>query len=236
VSLVLTLFCPARGFSSDAAGAARFAVPVLCTENPAARTKVRGTAVVVDSSGIILTAAHVILESRPSCVLTIVVPNDDWSRALGFHPFSVQHCVTNELLDIALCRIQPLENSRDWAYVRSARIRMRNLPPDSPVTITGFTGWGFSPTVARGRLTSPQQLYRLQDGCYCDFAVNVMTHAGMSGSPLVTEQGEVIGLITTAGTGKFRGISFGTSLERAAAFLRKAGLNPALASNIAGHK
>jgi len=73
-------------------------------------------------------------------------------------------------------------------------------------------------------MISPRQRYRRQDGCYCDFAVDAVTHEGMSGSPLVTEEGDVIGLITTAGSGKFRGISFGTTFEGAAAFLRKAGL------------
>ena len=217
--------CPKA--SAGAASAARFAVPVLCTQNPVARTKARGTAIVVDLSGIMVTAAHVVLDSQSSCTLTLLVPNDEWSRATRFHPFSVEPCVTSQLLDIALCRIHPSESTRDWSYLQAARIRMQSPRPDSLLTITGFTGWGIFPTVKQGSFVSPQQLYRRQDGCYCDFAVDTVTFEGMSGSPLVTSAGEVVGLITTAGTGKFRGISFGTSFERAAAFLRKAGLNPA---------
>jgi Trypsin-like peptidase domain len=101
---------------------------------------------------------------------------------------------------------------------------MQVAAPQSLVTIPGFTGWSLFPTVVRGRIASPRLFYRRQDGCYCDFAVDTVTYDGMSGSPLVTEQGDVIGLITTAGTGKFRGLSFGTTFEGAAAFLRKAGL------------
>ena len=224
------LLHPVPAFATDASASAapRFAVPILCTEaQSAARTKARGTAVVVDLSGIILTAAHVVSQSQLFCTLTALVPNDEWTRASGFRPFSVEQCVTNELLDIALCRIKPRGNNRDWSYLRAASIRMQIPPPASSVVITGFTGWGYFPTVVHGRIASPQQLYRRQDGCYCDFAVDTLTYEGMSGSPLVTEQGDVIGLITTAGTGKFRGISFGTSFERAAAFLRKAGLTSA---------
>jgi len=114
----------------------------LCTQNPSSRTKARGTAVVVDSAGVILTAAHVV-DSQSSCTLTLLVPNDEWSRASRFHPFSVQQCATNALLDIALCRISPLEDVRDWSYLKPARLRIQNTPPGAMVTITGFTSWGF---------------------------------------------------------------------------------------------
>jgi hypothetical protein len=46
----------------------------------------------------------------------------------------------------------------------------------------------------------------------------------MSGSPVISMQGEVLGILTLAGTGKFRGVSFGTSLEEAADFLKAEGL------------
>ena len=215
-------------------GAPRFALPVLCTENPSARTKVRGTAVVLDTRGIILTAAHVVAEIHPSCALTVLVPNDDWSRALGFHAFSVRDCSANEPLDLALCHIRPIENTADWSYLRAATAEMRTPLPGSNVGITGFTGWGMSPTVVSGRIVPPAQIYRRQDGCYCDFAVSVTSHAGMSGSPILTNDGKVSGIVTTAGTGKFRGITFGTTLERAANFLNEAGF-VATASHTADH-
>jgi len=205
--------------------APRFAVPILCTDSQlGARTRTRGTAVIVSSTGIIVTAAHVVSGSQPPCKLTAVIPNAEWSRASAFRPFLLESCSTNELLDIALCHIQPIGTGGEWSWVQAARVRIEIPPAESLITITGFTGWGFFPTVVRARMISPRQRYRRQDGCYCDFAVDAVTHEGMSGSPLVTEEGDVIGLITTAGSGKFRGISFGTTFEGAAAFLRKAGL------------
>lgn len=203
--------------------AARFAVPVLCTDNQlAAHTKARGTAVVIDASGLILTAAHVILDANLYCTLTVLIPSDDWSRASKFYPFAVQQCAADQLLDIAVCRITPLDKLKDWGFLRTASLRMQGWTPSAFATITGFTGWGWFPTVLRGQLLPPQ-LYHTHEGCYCDVAVNVETHEGMSGSPIVDDSGEVIGVVTLAGTGKFRGMSFGTSMANALGFLRKHG-------------
>src|ERR1051326_1640183 len=101
---------------------------------------------------------------------------------------------------------------------------MKTPSPNSTVNIAGFTGWGMAPTMVSGHIVPPAQIYRRQDGCYCNFAVDVTSHAGMSGSPILTIDGKVAGVVTTAGTGKFRGITFGTTLERAGAFLHEAGL------------
>ena len=208
-----------------AATAPRFAVPILCTDNQhAAHTRSHGTAVIVDASGVILTAAHVILEAQLDCTLTVLAPNDEWSRASKFYGFAVQQCSADQLLDIAICRITPLDRLKDWSFLRPANLRTHGWMAGASATITGFTGWGWFPTVLRGQLLPPQ-LYHTQEGCYCDLAVNVETHAGMSGSPIVDESGDVIGVVTLAGTGKFRGVSFGTSMANAVAFLRKHGWN-----------
>ena len=210
------------------AAAARFAVPVLCTDNQlAAHTKARGTAVIVDATGVIVTAAHVILEAGLYCTLTVLVPNDEWSHASKFYAFAVQQCSADQQLDIAVCRIKPLETLKDRSFVRSASIRALGWTPNAFATITGFTGWGWFPTVVRGQILPPQ-LYHTHEGCYCDVAVNVETHEGMSGSPIVDEGGKVIGVVTLAGTGKFHGISFGTSMANAVGFLRKHGFSGAI--------
>jgi len=208
--------------------APRFAVPILCTDNQhAAHTKARGTAVVVDASGVILTAAHVVLEAKLYCTLTALIPNEEWSRASKFYAFAVQQCSTDSLLDIAVCRITPLDRLKDWSFLRVANIRTQGWKPAASATITGFTGWGWFPTVLRGQLLPPQ-LYHTREGCYCDVAVSVETHEGMSGGPIVDEGGAVIGIVTLAGTGKFRGISFGTSMANALGFLRKHGWSGAI--------
>jgi S1-C subfamily serine protease len=208
--------------------ASRFAVPVLCTDNQlAAHTRARGTAVIIDASGVILTAAHVILDAGIYCTLTVLVPNDEWSRASKFYAFSVQKCSTDQLLDIAACRITPIDRLKDWSFLRVANIRAQAVGSGGFATVTGFTGWGWFPTVLRGQILPPQ-LYHTHEGCYCDVAINVETHEGMSGGPIVDESGILIGLITLAGTGKFRGVSFGTAMTTAVPFLQNHGIRPLL--------
>jgi hypothetical protein len=80
-------------------------------------------------------------------------------------------------------------------------------------------GRGLSPLVRSGRIQG-RQIYQRKDGCYCDFATDIAAIEGMSGSPVITAQSEVIGILTLAGSGKFRGLSFGASLEEAANFLK----------------
>jgi len=216
--------CLAAERPGNAAIAARWAVPVLCTETQAsARTKVRGTAVIVDVRGLILTAAHVVLKPNLFCALTVLVPEDQWSNSLRSHAFSVQQCATETSLDLALCHIEPAERRKDSAFLLAAKLQQRLPPPGSAITITGFWGWGMLPVLRRGKLTT-HQLYKRQDGAYCDFSTDVIAFEGMSGSPVVTDEGDLIGLITTAGIKQFSGRSFGISMERAAAFLRANGL------------
>jgi S1-C subfamily serine protease len=216
--------CPAEERPGTAAVAASWAVPVLCTETrTSARTKVRGTAVIVDIRGLILTAAHVVLEPNVFCALTVLVPEDQWSNALRSHVFSVQQCATETSLDLALCHIEPAERKKNWAYLHAAKLRQRLPPVGSAITITGFWGWGMLPVPRRGKLTA-HTLYKRQDGIYCDFSTDIIAFEGMSGSPVVTDEGDLIGLITTAGIKQFSGRSFGISIERAAAFLRANGL------------
>ena len=204
--------------------ALRSAVPLLCTEShEAARTRVNGTGVIADSGGSLLTAAHVIQEARSNCTLSVMVPDDDWSRFRQLHTFLITGCNLFLPLDLAVCRTRPAESGRDWGYLRPARIHARSPTVSEPVSITAFTGWGRSPLVRGGRVQG-RQIYQRQDGCYCDFSLDIPVTEGMSGSPIVSSQNEVIGILTLAGSGRFRGISFGASLAEAVNFLRAQGI------------
>jgi len=179
--------------------------------------------VIVDAGGLVLTAAHVILESSLFCALTVLVPDDEWSDTSKAHAFSVQHCATEPSLDLALCHIEPVERKKGWSYLRAAKLRQWLPPLNSAVTVTGFWGWGMLPVLRQGLLKT-HMLYKRQDGAFCDFSTDIVVFEGMSGSPVVTADGDLIGIITTAGIRKFSGNSFGTSIERAADFLRVNGL------------
>jgi len=166
------------------------------------RTRVRGTGVIADSGGTMLTAAHVIQQAHNDCTLSVMIPDDEWSRFRQLHAFLIKDCRLFLSLDLAACRIRPADSGRDWGYLRPARIRARPAPTGEPVWITAFTGWGLSPFVRTGRIQG-RQIYQRKDGCYCDFATDIPAVEGMSGSPVITAQGEVIGILTLAGGGNF---------------------------------
>lgn len=153
-----------------------------------------------------------------------MIPDDEWNHFRQLHAFLIHDCHFFLPLDLASCRIRPAENRRDWGYIRPARIRARRAPTGEPVWITAFTGWGLSPLVRGGRIQGTQ-IYRRKDGCYCDFATDIPAIEGMSGSPVISAEGEVVGILTAAGKGNFRGLSFGASLEEAASFLRAEGIS-----------
>jgi Trypsin-like peptidase domain len=207
--------------SQTTAPALRSAVPILCTENRlAAHTRVRGTGLIADASGLLLTAAHVIAQARDGCTLSVLVPDQEWSHVRELHTFLLRDCAINQALDIASCHLNPEESSRDWALIRPARIRLRSPIPGEAISVTAFTGWGLLPLTSVGHIKG-RQTYQRQDGCYCNFAIDIAASEGMSGSPVISAQGEVLGILTLAGSHNFRGISFGVSFEDAAAFLKK---------------
>lgn len=221
------LLLPGSAWSQPAPPALRSAVPLLCTENRmAARTRVRGTGVIADSGGTLLTAAHVIQEARSNCTLSVMVPDQEWSQFRQLHAFLVQDCRLHLALDLAVCRVRPAGSSRDWGYIRAASIQLRPALPGEAVRITAFTGFGLLPLVRSGHIKARQN-YQRGDGCYCDFATDIAAEEGMSGSPVISAQGEVLGILTLAGSGKFRGLSFGASFEEAAGFLKAQGVTTA---------
>jgi len=211
----------------------RAAVPLLCTENMALRTRLRGTGLIADSGGTLLTAAHVILQARSNCTLSVMIPDDEWTRLGHLRRFQLAGCHVNESLDIAVCRLQPADSARDWAYLRAAPIRFRPAVPGEPVWVTSFTGWALVPLTRNGHLTGRQD-YRRQDGCRCDFATDIVAVEGMSGSPVISNDGEVLGILTQAGNGKFRGTSFGVSFDTARGFLAAQGIPVSSSPRAAG--
>ena len=198
----------------------------------AGRTRVRGTGVIADSGGTLLTAAHVIQQARSDCTLSVMIPDEEWSRLRQLHAFLIEDCRLQATLDLAVCRIRPAENKRDWGYLRPARIQLRPTRPGEPVWVTAFTGWGVLPLTRSGHIQA-RQVYQRRDGCYCDFATDIAAVEGMSGSPVISADGEVLGILTLAGSGQFRGISFGASFDEAAEFLKAQGV--IIASGVSDH-
>lgn len=226
---VASFLAHAADVSSLPPGTPRSTVPILCTDNYlAGRTHARGTGVIADAQGTILTAAHVVAEHQLYCELTVMIPDNDWTKTRGFQVYSVRDCATSVELDLAICHLEPL-GRRGKNPLQPAILRSRFPRSPIAVTVTGFSGWGLVPTARSGMLRTGIYL-RKEDDCYCDFSMNVTVFEGMSGGPVTNAEGEVIGILTTMGTGKFRGVSFAVSIERALGFLRRHGLSPQAAS------
>jgi len=189
----------------------------------ALRTRLRGTGLIADSGGTLLTAAHVILQARSNCVLSVMIPDDEWTHVGRLRRFLLADCQLNEPLDLAVCRVRPADNPRDWGYIRAAPIRFHPAVPGEGVWVTSFTGWALVPLTRSGHLTGRQD-YRRPDGCRCDFATDIIAVEGMSGSPVISSEGEVLGILTQAGKGKFHDTSFGVSFDEARGFLAAQGV------------
>jgi hypothetical protein len=222
-ALVVPQFACAGELSAHFAGAPRSTVPILCTDNYlGGRTHARGTGVIVDARGILLTAAHVVTEHQLYCDLTALVPDNDWTRTRGLQAYSVRECSSSVELDLAICRLVPI--GRTPAPLQAATLQVTFPRVAGAVTVTGFTGWGLSPT-SRSGLLRGGNYFRRQEECYCDFSMELTAFEGMSGGPVTNTNGEVIGILTALGTGRFRGLAFGISIERALGFLHHHGLD-----------
>jgi S1-C subfamily serine protease len=222
-AMAVPQFAGAGEFPALLAGAPRSTVPILCTDNYlGGRTHARGTGVIVDMRGALLTAAHVVTEHQLYCDLTALVPDSDWSHTRGFHAYSVRDCSSSVELDLAVCRLVPI--SRTAIALQAATLRSSFPRVAGSVTVTGFTGWGLSPT-SRSGLLRAGNYFRKQEDCYCDFSMDLTAFEGMSGGPVTNANGEVIGILTALGTGRFRGLAFGISIERALGFLHHHGID-----------
>jgi len=155
--------------------------------------------------------------------LSVMIPDDEWNRVGRLRRFVLARCDLNQTVDIAICRLKPADNIHDLDYLHPAQVGFRPPVSREPVWLTGFTGWLMVPLVRAGHVIG-EEAYRTQDGCRCNFATDIVAVEGMSGSPIISLDGEVVGIITQAGRGNFRGISFGTSLREVRDFLAAHGL------------
>ncbi|MES2887265.1 MAG: trypsin-like peptidase domain-containing protein [Pseudomonadota bacterium] len=173
-----------------------------------------GTGVVIVDNGTILTNLHVVQRARRIKVM-----------------FSDGHESTAELVsvdaanDLAVLRAKTIPDDLQAATLRSTA----DLQPGDTVVTVGFP-FGIGPSVSSGVISGLQREYRSPDGqqvisnlIQFDAAAN----PGNSGGPLLTQDGEVVGIVTAilnpAQQRVFIGIGFAVPIENAAS---GAGLAP----------
>jgi S1-C subfamily serine protease len=173
-----------------------------------------GTGVVIVDKGIILTNLHVVLNAKRVRVVFADGLESD-ATVTGVRP---EH-------DLAVLQAQTIPDDLFAATMRSTA----DLVLGDQVFAVGFP-FGIGPSVTAGVVSGLQREFRSPEGqrlltnlIQFDAAVN----PGSSGGPLVTAEGEVVGIVTAilnpTEQGFFVGIGFAVPIENAAT---AAGLSP----------
>jgi serine protease DegQ len=173
-----------------------------------------GSGVVIVDRGIILTSLHVVADAE-----RVSVVFDDGSES------EASVLVKQPERDLAVLWATTLPDNLVAATMRSTQ----DLAPGDDVIAVGFP-FGIGPSVTSGVISGLHRQYKplsgehtLDDLIQFDAAVN----PGSSGGPLVTADGEVIGIVTSilnpSNNDVFAGIGFAVPIESAAA---AAGVSP----------
>ena len=174
----------------------------------------RGTGVIIVDSGLILTNLHVVRGMR-NIHVTFFDGHDSEASLVGERP---EH-------DLAVLQAKTLPDDMMPAVMRSTE----GLKPGDEVVAVGFP-FGIGPSASAGVISGLKREYVSPEGqrlltnlIQFDAAVN----PGNSGGPLVTLDGEVVGIVTgllnPTENRVFIGIGFAVPIENAASAL---GLSP----------
>ncbi|MCU0928350.1 MAG: S1C family serine protease [Burkholderiaceae bacterium] len=173
-----------------------------------------GSGVVIVDSGVILTNLHVVAGSRH-----IEVEFADGLRSEA----SVVNVMPEN--DLAVLRAHRIPDDLKSATMRSTG----DLRPGDRVTAVGFP-FGIGPSVSHGVVSGLKREFRSPEGekvLTNLIQFDAMANPGSSGGPLVTDDGEVVGIVTAIYNPVqerfFVGIGFAVPIESAAA---GAGLPP----------
>ena len=164
--------------------------------------------VIVDSKGIILTNLHVVLGASKIKVVFFDGLESE-ATVIGVQP---EH-------DLAVLKASKLPDDLKAAVLRSTQ----DLAPGDEVVAVGFP-FGIGPSASAGIISGLKREYRSPEGkrlltnlIQFDAAAN----PGNSGGPLVTMDGEVVGIVTAilnpTDQRVFVGIGFAVPIENAAA-------------------
>jgi S1-C subfamily serine protease len=181
---------------------------------PSERETQSGTGVVIVDTGIILTNLHVV-QGAKSIKVTFHDGLEADAVVIGVQP---EH-------DLAVLQAKTIPDDLYAATLRSTA----GLRPGEPVVAVGFP-FGIGPSVSTGVISGLGREYQTVDGkrvlsnlIQFDAAVN----PGNSGGPLITPEGEVIGIVTgllnPTEHRVFIGIGFAVPIENAAGAV---GLSP----------
>ncbi len=173
---------------------------------PSGEGRSTGSGVVIVDDGVILTNLHVVAGSKR---ITVMFHDGSESEAVLVRAWPEN--------DLAVLKAKQIPDDLPAATLGSSA----NLRPGDEVVAVGFP-FGIGPSVSAGvvsglnrQFLSPKGKRVLTRLIQFDAAAN----PGNSGGPLVTMEGEVVGIVTAIlspnGAGTFIGIGFATTIEAA---------------------
>lgn len=166
-----------------------------------------GSGVVIVDSGLILTNLHVVSGAKRV-------------QVVFFDGLESEATVVNVMPenDLAVLRAQRIPDDLQAATLRSTA----DLKPGDRVTAVGFP-FGIGPTVSAGVVSGLKREFRSPEGKQVLsnlIQFDAMANPGSSGGPLVTDDGEVVGIVTAilnpVQQRFFVGIGFAVPIENAA--------------------
>jgi serine protease DegQ len=181
---------------------------------PSEKESQSGTGVVIVDTGVILTNLHVV-QGAKAIKVTFHDGTESDAAVIGVQ---AEH-------DLAVLQAKTIPDDLISATLRSTQ----GLRPGEPVVAVGFP-FGIGPSVSAGVISGLGREYQTADGkrvltnlIQFDAAVN----PGNSGGPLITPEGEVVGIVTgllnPTDHRVFIGIGFAVPIENAAGAV---GLSP----------
>lgn len=200
--------------------------PVVCRGNDEATKRptvkqVLGTGFLTSETGDFITAAHVLDAGKAlsGCRFAIYLPLAGWvadKPVFNVRFFDFTNCGIDKNVDLAFCRTEKdlRQSQRDGVAVRAVTFDMSPQPDGTPVAFTGFPLQNLQPITSRGAIAAYQGV-----GGVPRFNLLVDKNAwpGVSGGPVYTVDGRVVGIAVQRGVNDFQGVM----IARPAAFVRE---------------
>lgn len=187
-----------------------------------------GTAFFINRAGVFVTADHVIVKMRslgPQCNPSLVLPHGGWqneetpSGLRAIFPFDPASCDEDHDDDIAACglSVNPFATASVEDAIRPVTFASGDQSDGSEVAFTGFPDGYSWPITARGSIASTTPVNTLPT-----LTIDGLSWRGMSGSPVFSRSGDVVGMLVGAENGDAAGLSVARPARLVLALLRRA--------------